>query len=191
MVRPVPDLPLLRWGEQLRRIHIRRRRQRRYLGAGGIGLGLLLATFLPAPIPRLVWNASASAPVGLYAVSPGAAMRVGDRVIAHVPAAVRRLAAARHYIPANVPLVKQVVAVSGDSVCALGQAIVINGRRVVERRARDGQGRAMPWWHGCVTLQGQAVFLLMAETPDSFDGRYFGPTAAADLLGKARLVWAR
>jgi len=191
MVRPVPDLPLLRWGEQLRRTQIRCRRQRRYLGAGGIGLGLLLATFLPAPIPRLVWNASASVPVGLYVVSPGAAVRVGDRVIARVPAAVRRLAAARHYIPANVPLVKQVVAVSGDSVCALGQAIVINGRWVAARRVHDGEGRAMPWWHGCVTLQDQAVFLLMAGNPDSFDGRYFGPTDAADLLGTARLVWAR
>ena len=32
--------------------------------------------------------------------------------------------------------------------------------------------------------------LLMGDTPRSFDGRYFGPTPASDLIGRARLVSA-
>jgi type IV secretory pathway protease TraF len=35
------------------------------------------------------------------------------------------------------------------------------------------------------------VFLLMSETTDSFDGRYFGPTLARDLIGKATPLWLR
>jgi type IV secretory pathway protease TraF len=33
------------------------------------------------------------------------------------------------------------------------------------------------------------VFLLMADNPASFDGRYFGINEASDLVGPARLIW--
>ena len=32
----------------------------------------------------------------------------------------------------------------------------------------------MPWWEGCVRLRGRQIFLLIADNPASFDGRYFG-----------------
>ncbi|RYE86213.1 MAG: hypothetical protein EOO78_37400, partial [Oxalobacteraceae bacterium] len=35
------------------------------------------------------------------------------------------------------------------------------------------------------------VFLLIGETPASFDGRYFGPTLAQDVVGKATPLWLR
>jgi len=35
------------------------------------------------------------------------------------------------------------------------------------------------------------MFLLMARSPASFDGRYFGPTSRSDIVGKATLLWAR
>jgi type IV secretory pathway protease TraF len=31
----------------------------------------------------------------------------------------------------------------------------------------------------------------MSERADSFDGRYFGVSKQADVIGKARLLWAR
>ena len=148
-------------------------------------LGLTVAA---PPLPRLVWNVSASAPRGLYAVSPGASVRPGDMVIARVPMPWRRLAAARRYIPVNVPLVKRVAAGQGTRVCATGAEIRIDGRRVALRRAVDGRGRVMPRWDGCVTLGAGALFLLM-DAPDSFDGRYFGPTARGDVIGRARFLW--
>ena len=89
------------------------------------------------PAPRLVWNASASAPIGLYWVRPGAAVARGDMVIAWTPAPFRRLAAERHYVPENVPLVKRVAGVAGDRICAIREAISVNGRKVAARRARD------------------------------------------------------
>ena len=139
----------------------------------------------------MLWNASASAPIGLYAVTPGAPVDVGDMVIAKVPDRWRMMAAQRRYIPVNVPLVKRVAAAAGDEVCALGQEIFINGTWVVERRVADAGGRPMPWWSGCVRLRGGQLFLLMSNSPASFDGRYFGVTEGGLVVGKARLLWAK
>ena len=157
----------------------------------GAGIVLLGVTALFPPAPRLVWNASASAPVGLYAVTPDAPVDRGDMVIARVPDPWRMLAARRRYIPADVPLVKQVAAAAGDEVCALGAQLLVNGKWAADRRSADANGRPMPWWTGCVTLQGQQLFLLMTHSPASFDGRYFGVTSSAQIIGKARLLWAK
>lgn len=160
--------------------------------AGLLGLGIagLAATIVAPPRPRLLWNASASAPVGLYHVSPGAALERGDLVIARVPPRARRLAADRRYLPMNVPLVKRIAALPGDRVCAVGSQLFVNGRSVAVRRATDGQGRPMPWLHGCLTL-GDGRLLLLIRDPASFDGRYFGPTRSSEVIGKASLIWRR
>ena len=63
-------------------------------------------------------------------------------------------------------------------------AVQINGRGVAIRRLADGRGLDMPDWHGCRTL-GQREYLLLGDGPDSFDGRYFGPTGRNDIIGKA------
>ena len=165
------------------------RKLRPLLVAGG-GIALLAFTFIVSPQPHLVWNASASAPLGLYAVHPGALPTRGDMVIAWPPRQARALAAARHYLPANVPLVKRVVALSGDRVCAVGRSIEINGRHAATRLERDSIGRPLPSWQGCRTLAHGALFLLM-DSPGSFDGRYFGLSKAIDLIGKATPLWLR
>ncbi|MCW6531327.1 S26 family signal peptidase [Sphingomonas sp. MMSM20] len=184
------DAPLLAWGDALRAAKLRRRTLARRAAAVAIGSIIVLASAALPPTPRLVWNASASAPIGLYAVSPGASTILGDMVIARVPETYRRLAATRHYLPMNVPLVKRVAAYAGDEVCALGQEIFVNGRWTAERLMVDGAGRPMPMWSGCVRLRGDQRFLLM-DAPASFDGRYFGVTEGADMVGKARLLWPR
>ena len=185
------DLPLVAWGQQLRAQKQRRRILGRRIAIVGAGITLLGLTSLFPPAPRLVWNASASAPIGLYAVTPGAPVDPGDMVIARVPDPYRMLAAQRRYIPANVPLVKHVAAAAGDEVCALGARIFVNGRGLADRRIADAAGRPMPWWSGCVRLRGRQLFLLISDSPASFDGRYFGVTESSQVVGKARLLWAR
>ena len=181
---------LARWGQNLRDARSRRRRlTRRSLAIAGLAAALAATIALP-PRPLLVWNASASAPIGLYRVG-GTDPATGDMVIAWPPAAARNFAARRHYLPANVPLVKRVVGEPGDIVCAFRQEIFVNGRWIAERRVRDGAGRPMPWWTGCTTLRHGTMFLLMTGSPASFDGRYFGPTNRGDIVGKATLLWAR
>lgn len=149
----------------------------------------LLATLLWPPRPSLVWNASASSPTGLYAVQVLGRAAVGDMVIAWLPDEARRLGAARHYIPSNVPLVKRVAAIAGDEVCAVGEAIFINGRLEALRRSHDPSGRPMPWWTGCETLGQGELFLLTPGARTAFDGRYFGITSPAQVIGAARLIW--
>lgn len=183
------DAPLLAWDEALRTARAGRHQLARRAGLLGAGLALGLTIVVP-PAPRLVWNASASAPIGLYSVRPGAPIERGDMVVARVPERFRLLAATRHYLPANVPLVKHVAAAAGDEVCARGPEIFVNGDRVAQRRGVDGMGRPMPWWRGCLRLREGQLFLLMAASPASFDGRYFGVTEAADVIGRARLLWA-
>lgn len=155
-----------------------------------VGTSLVLLTVALPPRPRLLWNASPSTPVGLYLVAPHAALTTGDTVAAQVPERYRMLATTRRYLPLRVPLVKSVAAVAGDEICARGPLVSVEGRVVAHRRGIDGQGRKMPWWEGCVRLRGQHVLLLSASA-DAFDGRYFGVTDSADIVGKARLLWAR
>lgn len=189
--RNTPDLPLLAWGEQLRAQRVWRKKMRRRFVLGGLGIGVLLGTILLPPRPRLVWNASSSAPVGLYGVSAPQDLKTGDMVIANLPVSMRALAASRHYLPRDVPLVKRVAAGTGDEVCALGRDIFINGKWVATRREFDAAGRPMPSWLGCRVLRDGAVFLLMADQSASFDGRYFGITARGEIIGKAHLLWRR
>lgn len=185
------DLPLFAWGNALRAARARRTRLRRRAGLIAAGIACLGATIALPPLPRLVWNASASAPIGLYTVSPGAVLKRGDMVIAWPPTQARDLAATRHYLPRNVPLVKRVAGIAGDTICAVDPVVTVNGRPVAKRRAADAVGRPLPAWQGCIRLGPGMVFLVMTETPDSFDGRYFGPTLAQDVIGKATLLWLR
>lgn len=180
-------------GEELRRIIAGRRRRRRRMGlAALIGCATVpLAASIPWKPPTfLVWNSSASAPIGLYRLRSGALVRRGDMVVAWTPEPSRALAARRHYLPANVPLVKRVAAIAGDRVCATGRAVLINGRRVALRHDHDPAGRPMPAWSGCVRL-GHGDYFLLMQSPLSFDGRYFGLTRRNQILGRAELLWTR
>src|SRR3546814_13930270 len=96
-------------------------------------------------------------------------------VIAWPPDTARRLGAQRRYIPFNVPLVKRVAAAPGDTVCALGPVIFVEGRAVERRLAVDARRRPMPRWSGCGPLRDGPMLLPM-DSPASFDGRYFRPT---------------
>jgi conjugative transfer signal peptidase TraF len=184
------DAPLFAWGDALRAAKLRRRMLVRRSAAVAIVSATVLAPIAVPPAPRLVWNSSESAPIGLYAVSVGKIPDTGDMVVARLPKVIRRLAAERRYLPDNVPLVKRVAAVAGDEICATGNLVIVNGKPVAHRRAVDKRARRLPFWLGCRRLHGRQVLLLM-DNPLSFDGRYFGPIEGTEVIGKARLLWAR
>jgi conjugative transfer signal peptidase TraF len=183
------DLPLIAWGEALRAARSRRRRLRNRGLALGLLTSLLIATIPLPPPPRLLWNMSKSAPMGLYLVRPGASLSRGDMVAAFAPGPARLLAARRHYLPFNVPLIKRVAAAPGDIVCARGRAVFVNGIRVALRLSHDARGRTLPWWEGCEPLLPGRYLLLMTHAPASFDGRYFGAVGEAEIIGPARPLW--
>jgi type IV secretory pathway protease TraF len=52
----------------------------------------------------------------------------------------------------------------------------------------DTQGRTLPRYRGCVTLETSEVFVL-GPHPQSFDSRYFGPIATTDIQATATPLW--
>ncbi|MBB4267879.1 conjugative transfer signal peptidase TraF [Roseospira visakhapatnamensis] len=170
---------------------ILRRRRRQHpavLALAGLGVAILSLTPTERAVPWLVWNASASVPVGLYRVTDAPAER-GALVLVRPPDDVVALAAERGYLPAGVPLIKRITAAPGDHVCAVGSAVVLHTQTVVPRRETDAAGRPLPRWSGCRRLADGEVFLLMADAPDSFDSRYFGPVPSASVMGRLVPLW--
>lgn len=158
--------------------------------SGALFAGLFGAVTALAPQPRLIWNASASMPLGLYHVDVGRTPATGDLVLAEPPDEVAALLAARGYLPRGVPLLKRVVAAEGALVCRTGSFVTIDGIGAVRARANDRAGRPLPRWLGCRRLQRGEYFLLGAAS-DSFDSRYFGPLPAGAVIGTARPLLTR
>lgn len=151
-----------------------------------VALGWAALTTSP---PRLVYNASDSVPVGWYRISPANSWAPGDLVLIRLPREAKSLAAQRGYLPANVPLLKTVAAVTPQRVCMQGSQVRIDGVVVARRLKWDRQGRALPNWQACRRLVGDELFLLSNSNPASFDSRYFGPISANAVIGRAQPLW--
>ncbi|MDC7675164.1 S26 family signal peptidase [Asticcacaulis sp. LKC15W] len=132
----------------------------------------------------VVYNASASVPKGFYRVYPVKVLHRGDVVLMTTPANVRDLADKRRYLPKSVPMIKTVAALPGDEICAIGMTILINGHSIATRQTRDGQGRPLPQWQDCRSLQSGEFLPLNPNSPHSFDGRYFGAVSMALVRGR-------
>ena len=139
---------------------------------------------------KIVYNPSTSAPVGYYWVHEVGMneLEIDSFVVTPTPFKYRLMAAKRHYLPINVPLIKRVVALSGDKICRQHLTVSINGKPTAEALIADKRGRELPSWSGCVTLKTDEFFALM-DAKDSFDGRYFGALKVSDVIGVATLIW--
>jgi conjugative transfer signal peptidase TraF len=153
------------------------------LGAAAIGI-VAISHAIPR-IPRLIWNASPSVPIGLYGVHPDTPPHAGDLVAVSPPKPLGLYMAVRHYLPLGLPLLKHLAATAGATVCRNRLDIVLNGHAVARALPNDRKGRPLPDWQGCHRIKPGEVFLLNPAVPDSFDGRYFGTLPASSLLGRA------
>lgn len=161
--------------------------------------GLLLATMLAAmgvgypgltPMPtRLIWNASASAPIGFYTTDFDGPFEVTDLVAVDAPEQLASFLATRGYLPKGVPLLKRILGVSGQTVCRSNLIITVDGVEVGAALERDRTGRALPIWQGCHRIHTGEVFLMNWQVRDSLDGRYFGLTSTDQIIGRAVPLW--
>ena len=160
------------------------------LAVMALGVG---ATGLPQPDDRppwLVWNASASVPIGLYAVARITGVHASDLVVVRPPEPVARFLADGGYLPRGVPLLKHVAAVAGQTVCRIGRSVTVDAIEIGEARERDGRGRSLPVWQGCHAIAKGDVFLMNPRSCSTLlDGRYFGPLPAASIIGRAIPLW--
>lgn len=165
-------------------------RQITLLGLAGLACGFLAVAPRSLTRPVLVYNTTASVPVGFYRLE-GYAVRRGDLALVRPPEVLARWLAMRGYVPANVPLIKTVAATGGQQVCGRDGHIEIDGRIVARVLEHDRAGRPLKPFGGCWVLRDDEVFLLNIGAPYSLDGRYFGPLNRETVMGRVTPVWLR
>jgi conjugative transfer signal peptidase TraF len=163
--------------------------RQKILGAMLFGVSMIAFSSVAHPMPRLLWNASASVPIGLYAIHPAGRLTAGELLVVRPPAALAQFMASRRYLAFGVPLIKHVAALPGEIVCRSGFTITVNGLAEAQALNRDARGRKLPVWQGCRTVRSGEVFLMNAGIRDSFDGRYFGPVPDSTIIGSATPLW--
>lgn len=147
-------------------------------------MGVAIAAFVPTPL-RLVWNVSASVPIGLYDLDPPRDLTVGDLVAVMPDKPLADWMVERGYIGRDVPLMKRVTALPGQQVCRTGNTVTVDAAPVGDALDRDRRGRELPVWQGCQHIAESEIFLMNPDVRDSLDGRYFGPIPARTVIGKA------
>lgn len=135
--------------------------------------------------PRLIWNASASTPVGFYTIGDAGNLDVTDLVAVDAPEPLASFLSDGGYLPRGVPLLKRVAALPGQRVCRTGLAITVDGVAMGNALDRDRRGRPLPVWQGCRLVANGELFLMNWKVRDSLDGRYFGPLPATAVIGRA------
>ncbi|MBD0417145.1 S26 family signal peptidase [Oryzicola mucosus] len=154
------------------------------VAAAGIAVSASIET-----TTKFIWNASASTPVGLYTVEPSGALEVTDVVAVAAPEPLATFLAEGGYLPRDVPLLKRVLALPGQTVCRTGAIITVDGIEMGDALAHDRLGRSLPVWQGCRRIADDQMFLMNWEVRDSLDGRYFGVMPASSIVGRAIPLW--
>jgi conjugative transfer signal peptidase TraF len=143
------------------------------------------------PLPKLIWNASASVPIGLYAVRPARPFHAAELVVVKPPGPLAAFLDERRYLPLGVPLLKRITGLPGQTVCRIDRTITVDGTPTGNALVRDRRGRSLPVWQGCQRIPAGDVFLMNRASKDSFDGRYFGLLPASTVVGRADPIWTR
>jgi conjugative transfer signal peptidase TraF len=151
-------------------------------------LGIAAASAVDLPV-KLIWNATASAPIGFYTVEPAEWIDVPELVAVMPPEPLAGFMVERGYIAQGVPLLKRVLGLPGQRVCRAGRTITVDGIEMGEALERDSLGRELPVWQGCRVIGDGQIFLMNWEVRDSIDGRYFGPIPASSVIGRAVPLW--
>ena len=156
-----------------------------------IGLSVV-SLMMPALLQShrmLLWNASASVPVGLYLLEVTDTRYVSELVAVLPPDPLASYLEAGNYLPRGVPMLKHVLAIAGQTVCRDGPVITVDKVAVGVARERDRRGQPLPIWHGCRVIARDSLFLMNSQSADSLDGRYFGPLPLSAVIGRAHPVW--
>jgi conjugative transfer signal peptidase TraF len=156
-----------------------------------MGVVSVMAPALLQSHRMLLWNASASVPVGLYLLETTGTRYVSELVAVLPPDPLASYLEAGNYLPRGVPMLKHVLALPGQTVCREGLVITIDKVAVGMARERDRRGRSLPVWHGCRLISKDSLFLMNSQSADSLDGRYFGPLPQSAVLGRAHRIWTK
>ena len=123
----------------------------------------------------LIYNATASVPVGWYIKLPMSNLEIGDYVVFDPPAEVKDFVLDRGYMTENELMMKQVGGLAGDHYCVIQSTheFYAKGKYIGQVAKKDGQDRDLPVLDGDFVVPA-GKFLPITTHPFSFDGRYFG-----------------
>ena len=147
-------------------------------------MGVAVAAFIPTST-KLIWNATASAPIGFYTIAPADQLEVPELVVVMPPEPLADFMVERGYVGRGVPLLKRVLGLPGQRVCRSRDLITVDGVPMGDALDRDRRGRPLPVWQGCRLVANGELFLMNWQVRDSLDGRYFGPLPATAVIGRA------
>ena len=153
------------------------------------GATSVLSSIGERSVPWYLWNASQSVPIGLYRLRPIGSLAVTELVAVRPPEPTATFLADGDYLPRNVPMLKRVLALPGQTVCREHLTITVDGIAMGIARERDTRGRPLPVWQGCRVVVDGEVFLMNWQSADSLDGRYFGVLPTSSIIGKATPLW--
>jgi type IV secretory pathway protease TraF len=143
----------------------------------------LVARPVVQPMPRLIWNASESVPIGWYFVAKRQP-KIGEIAVIKPVDWVQLYASSRGYLPQDVWLLKPVSASHPSIICRFGSHVFVNGKQVAKAKIVDKMYRILPVWKGCIALSSTQYFVL-GRHRNSFDSRYFGPIEQSQVVGTA------
>lgn len=139
--------------------------------------------------PKLIWNASASTPIGFYTVEPADGLDVTELVAVDAPEPLATFLTDGGYLPRGTPLLKRVLGLPGQTVCRMNLLITVDDVEMGTALEHDRIGRPLPVWQGCRVIADSEIFLMNWEVPDSLDGRYFGSIPSSSIIGRAVPLW--
>jgi conjugative transfer signal peptidase TraF len=140
------------------------------------------------PRPKLLYNPSASAPIGWYKLGDKSPPKVGDQVAAYAPDWARKLADERRYLPYEYPMIKTIWASAGTTICTHNNRSSVPNYPVITSLSQDSLGRDMPKLSGCFTLKTDEYFLVSPDVQAGFDSRYFGAVRRENILGRVEYL---
>ena len=108
-------------------------------------------------------------PRGWYRIGPPDSLQVGDIVLTRLPADAAALAAQRGYLPAGVPLLKRIGAMSPQRVCIMSDVVRIDGLAQATVLMADGSGRPLPVWEQCGTLDQESFVAAAGSNSGVFE----------------------
>lgn len=163
--------------------------RRRILAVTLLAVIGIAATSVADMPTKLIWNTTASAPIGLYSIAPANRLDVPELVAVMPPEPLAAFMVQRGYVGDGVPLLKRVVGLPGQRVCRTGRTITVDGVEMGDALDHDRTGRALPVWQGCRIIANGQLFLMNIDARDSLDGRYFGSIPASAVIGRALPLW--
>jgi type IV secretory pathway protease TraF len=148
-----------------------------------VSITFLVLKPLLNPVPLVIWNASASVPIGWYFVAKRQP-KIGEIAVIKPADWVQIYASSRGYLPKNVWLLKPIFAVRPSIICRFGPYVFVDGKQVAKAKSVDKVHRDLPVWKGCIALSSTQYFVL-GRHRDSFDSRYFGHVEQNQVVGTA------